>query len=102
MTLLRMKDLRALPEEDLRRLATQAGFADVEVRLHEINIHLPRLDEFTLNHLAGTPVADGLAGATPQAREKLAASVMKQLRRYADGDGVTYPEEARVLTARVL
>ena len=89
-------------EEDLQRFATQAGFADVEVRLHEINIHLPRLDEFTLNHLAGTPVADGLAGATPQAREKLAASVMKQLQHYADGDGVTYPEEARVLTARVL
>ena len=89
-------------EEDLQRLATQAGFADVEVRLHEINIYLPRLDEFTLNHLAGTPVADGLAGATPEAREKLAASVMKQLQRYADGDGVTYPEEARMLTARVL
>ena len=88
--------------EDLQRLATQAGFADVDVRLHEINIHLPRLDEFTLNHLAGTPVADGLAGATPEAREKLAASVMKELQRYADGDGVTYPEEARVLTARVL
>jgi ubiquinone/menaquinone biosynthesis C-methylase UbiE len=88
--------------EDLQRLAAQAGFADVEVRLREINIHLPRLDEFTLNHLAGTPVADGLAGATPEAREKLAASVMKQLQRYADGDGVTYPEEARVLTARVL
>ena len=89
-------------EEDLQRLATQAGFADVEVRLHEINIHLPRLDEFTLNHLAGTPVADGLAGATRQAREKLAASVVKQLQRYADGDGITYPEEARVLMARVL
>jgi len=89
-------------EEDLQRLAMQAEFADVEVRLHEINIHLPRLDEFTLNHLAGTPVADGLAGATPKAREKLAASVMKQLQRYADGDGVTYPEEARVLTACVL
>jgi ubiquinone/menaquinone biosynthesis C-methylase UbiE len=88
--------------EDLQRLAAQAGFADVEVRLREINIHLPRLDEFTLNHLTGTPVADGLAGATPEAREKLAASVMKQLQRYADGDGVTYPEEARVLTARVL
>ena len=99
----RFRASRQVPtEEDLQRLATQAGFADVEVRLHEINIHLPRLDEFTLNHLAGTPVADGLAGATPQAREKLAASVMKQLQRYADGDGVTYPEEARVLTARVL
>jgi ubiquinone/menaquinone biosynthesis C-methylase UbiE len=99
----RFRASRQVPTaEDLQRLATQAGFADVDVRLHEINIHLPRLDEFTLNHLAGTPVADDLAGATPQARQKLAASVMEQLQRYADGDGVTYPEAARVLTARVL
>jgi len=27
---------------------------------------------------------------------------VKQLQRYADGDGITYPEEARVLMARVL
>jgi ubiquinone/menaquinone biosynthesis C-methylase UbiE len=99
----RFRASRQVPTaEDLQRLATQAGFTDVDVRLHEINIHLPRLDEFTLNHLAGTPVADDLAGATPQARQKLAASVMEQLQRYADGDGVTYPEAARVLTARVL
>jgi hypothetical protein len=26
---------------------------------------------------------------------------MSRLQRYADGDGVTYPEEAHVLTARV-
>jgi hypothetical protein len=26
---------------------------------------------------------------------------MKELRHYADGEGVTYPEETHVLTARV-
>src|SRR5262249_55507945 len=93
---------RQVPTEEDLRLATRAGFSDVQVRVDRIDIHLPRLDEFTLNHLAGTPAADGLAGATPEAREKLAASVLKQLQRYADGDGVTYPEEAQVLTARVL
>jgi SAM-dependent methyltransferase len=98
----RFRASRQVPtKEDLRRLATQAGFSDVEVRVHTLDIHLPRIDEFTLEHLPGTPVADNLARAVPEAREKIAASVMKQLEPYADGDGVTYPEETQVLTARV-
>src|SRR5438105_3778195 len=35
-------------KEDLQRLATEAGFADVEVRIDRIDIHLPRIAEFTL------------------------------------------------------
>jgi hypothetical protein len=88
-------------KEDLQRLATEGGFANVEVRIDRIDIHLPRIAEFTLEHLAGSPVAQGIAAAPPDARAKVAASVTKQLERYADGDGVTYPEEAQVLTARV-
>jgi len=34
-------------------------------------------------------------------REKVGARVMQELQRYADGEGVTYPEETHVLTARV-
>jgi ubiquinone/menaquinone biosynthesis C-methylase UbiE len=98
----RFRASRQVPtKEDLQRLATQARFSDVEVRVHTLDIHLPRIDEFTLEHLPGTPVADNLARAVPEAREKIAASVMKQLEPYADGDGVTYPEETQVLTARV-
>jgi hypothetical protein len=64
-------------------------------------VHLPRLDKFTLDHLSATPVAPIVAAADPEAREKIGASVMAALQRYADGDGVTYPEETHVLTARV-
>jgi hypothetical protein len=41
-----------------------------------------------------------LAAADPEAREKIGASVMQELQHYADGEGVTYPEETHVLTAR--
>ena len=88
-------------KEDLQRLATEAGFADVEVRIDRIDIHLPRIAEFTLEHLAGSPVAQTIAAAPADARAKFAASVAKRLERYADGEGVTYPEETQVLTARV-
>jgi hypothetical protein len=85
--------------EELQRLATEAGFSAIEVRVSRINVHLPRLDKFTLDHLAATPVAAVIAAANPEARKKIGATVMEQLQRYADGDGVTYPEEAHVLTA---
>jgi ubiquinone/menaquinone biosynthesis C-methylase UbiE len=88
-------------KEDLQRLATEGSFANVEVRIDRIDIHLPRIAEFTLEHLAGSPVAQSIAAAPPDARAKVAASVTKQLQHYADGDGVTYPEETQVLTARV-
>jgi hypothetical protein len=41
----------------------------------------------------------GVAGASPDARSKIGASVMEELRAYAEGDGVTYPEEVHLLTA---
>jgi hypothetical protein len=42
-----------------------------------------------------------IAAADPEVRKKIGVRVMNQLQRYADGDGVTYPEEVHVLTARV-
>jgi ubiquinone/menaquinone biosynthesis C-methylase UbiE len=91
---------RQVPSQaDLRRLATEAGFPDVEVRVSRLDIHLPRLETFVLHHLAATPVAPFIAAAKREAREKIGACVMQQLQRFADGDGVTYPEETHVLTA---
>jgi len=71
------------------------------VRVERIDVHLPSLDQFTLHHLAATPIAPLLAAAAAEAREKLGTSVAQQLQRYDDGDGVTYPEETHVLTAQV-
>jgi len=87
--------------EDLRYLATEAGFSAINVRVSRIDIHLPRLDKFVLDHLAATPVASTVAAADPEARKKIGASVMEQLSSYAHGDGITYPEETHVLTAEV-
>ena len=87
--------------DELQRLAAEAGFSAVDVSVSRINVHLPHLDRFTLDHLAATPVAPIIAGAGPEVRQNIAASVVKQLQRYADGDGVSYPEETHVLTAQV-
>jgi SAM-dependent methyltransferase len=88
-------------KHELQCLTTEAGFSDVEVRVNRLDIHLPPLGRFILDHLAGTPVAPFIAAANPEVRKQIGASVTKQLQRYADGDGVTYPEEIHVLTAQV-
>ena len=98
----RFRASRNVPgREELERLAAAAGFSHVNVSVSRMNIHLPRLDRFVLEHLAGTPVAASLAAADPESRRNIGASVMRELQRFSDGDGVTYPEETHVVTARV-
>jgi SAM-dependent methyltransferase len=87
--------------DELQRLATETGFSAIEVRVSRINIHLPRLDQFALGHLTATPVGPAIAATDPELLKEIGTSVMTELQGYADGDGVTYPEETHVLTAQV-
>jgi ubiquinone/menaquinone biosynthesis C-methylase UbiE len=87
--------------DELERLAASAGFSGVNVRIRRMNVHLPPLDRFALEHLAATPVAGSLEALDTESRNRIGASVLAELQRFNDGDGVTYPEETYVLTARV-
>jgi ubiquinone/menaquinone biosynthesis C-methylase UbiE len=85
---------------EIEGLARSAGFDDVTVRISRMSIHLSRVDRFVLEHLAATPIAAVIAAIDSQARENIGASVLRDMDRFKDGDGVTYPEETHVLTAR--
>jgi SAM-dependent methyltransferase len=87
---------------ELQRLATDAGFSAVDVGVSRISVHLPSLDKFVLDHLAATPIAPVIATVDPEVRKKIGASVADQLQRYADDDGITYPEETYVLRAQAM
>jgi ubiquinone/menaquinone biosynthesis C-methylase UbiE len=93
---------QAPTKEELHHYASQAGFSRIEVRIERLNIHLPCPAKFALAHLASTPISAVIAAAGADVRQQIGASVSERLRLYADGDGITYPEETRVLTARVL
>ena len=66
-----------------------------------LDIHLPCLDQFVLDHLRGTPVAPMIAAVGAEVRRKIGVSTLEQLRRYVSGDGATYPEETHVVTGVV-
>jgi SAM-dependent methyltransferase len=85
--------------EELDRLVADAGFRDIHVSLGHLEIHLPAVDEFVLQHLASTPVASALANADARTRGRIGARVLEALRDYRDGSGVTYPEEIHLVTA---
>jgi ubiquinone/menaquinone biosynthesis C-methylase UbiE len=87
--------------DELQRLATEAGFSAVKVSVARTNIRLPHIDKFVLDHLAATPVAAAIGNADEEARNNIGVSVKERLNPYADGDGITYPEETYVLTAQV-
>ena len=91
---------KAYTAGELQRLATEAGFTAAEVSVGRIDIRLPRIDKFVLDHLSATPVAAAIDAVDAATREKIGAGVKQQLVRYADGDGIVYPEETYVLTAR--
>ncbi|MES2562911.1 MAG: methyltransferase domain-containing protein [Pseudomonadota bacterium] len=88
-------------KEEVERLALAAGFSDVSMRISRMHIHLPKLDRFALEHLAASPIAASIAELDSESRNNIGASVMREMQRFDDGDGVTYPEETYVLTASV-
>lgn len=88
-------------KDELERLTAEAGFSDVKVSIARLDVHLPRLDRFALEHLAATPVAASASALDPESRKNIGASVARQMQRFDDGDGVTYPEETYVVTASV-
>ncbi len=93
---------RKVPGKDeLERLAAAAGWSEVNVGVSRLNIRLPGVESFVLEHLAGTPVAGAIAAADAGSRKNIGTSVKRAMERFEDGDGVMYPEETHILTARV-
>jgi hypothetical protein len=92
---------KAPGRDELERLAATAGWSEVNVSVGRLNVHLTGVERFVVEHLAGTPVAAALAAADPETRKSIGDSVKRAMGRFEDGDGVTYPEEIHLVTARV-
>jgi hypothetical protein len=94
-----LRKSRAIEDpKELQDLMMQAGFRDVKIVCRTRAARLPSVGEFILRHLAATPVADTVEALSDSARKALAEDAATTLRPYADGDGITFPDTANVLT----
>ena len=99
-TAMKYRASRVVPDaEDLQRLLVEAGFRDVHIRPSAMTILLPPIEVFVLRHLSATPVAGAVASLTETERVALARQVSAALYAYADGDGVSVPDETNIAIA---
>jgi ubiquinone/menaquinone biosynthesis C-methylase UbiE len=93
--------LQGVPDASaLRDMMARAGFCAVEVRARKQIIRQPDIETFVLGHLDGHPVARAITALSDDERAEFARHVKAGLSEYVEGDGVAYPDEANVVTAR--
>jgi ubiquinone/menaquinone biosynthesis C-methylase UbiE len=91
---------RVVPNaEALHHMIVAAGFRAVEVRPRTVIIHQPAIETFVIGHLSGGPVSGAIDALGEEGRTAFATQIKTALQPYAEGDGVSYPEEINIATA---
>lgn len=99
-TAMRYRAARVVPDaKELRGLLADAAFQAVHIHESVMTIRLPPVKAFVLGHLASTPVASAVAALSEEARTALVMDVGMALECYANGDGVSLPDEINIAVA---
>src|SRR5262245_49054182 len=86
-------------EVALRDLVTSAGFRNVRVRPTVKTMRLPLPAEFVPGHLAALPMAQEIAQLSSDRRAALLEDMTHALSDYLDGEQLTFPAAAHLVTA---
>lgn len=86
--------------DELRDLATDAGFRDVHVRLTTNPLRFPSLEDYVLGYLSATPIASDVAAMEASDRVALTEDVASALQYFIDDGGLAVPTESHVVMAR--
>jgi ubiquinone/menaquinone biosynthesis C-methylase UbiE len=88
----------------LRALVAQAGFRDVAIDTASKAVRFPSSADYVRIQLAATPLASLVAARGADGRDRLVDALIDEvgaaLAPYAGNDGVTFPQEVRVVLAR--
>jgi ubiquinone/menaquinone biosynthesis C-methylase UbiE len=87
--------------EELHDLVVAAGFRNVRVRRVIETTKLPLPDEFIAGHLAALPIAETLTRLAHDRRTALIEDMTEALRAYVEGQHLTLPAGAHVVTGDV-
>lgn len=86
--------------EDLRTALQEAGFVDISVKIEIRSARFASIGDYVTTYLGSTPVG-GIVSALPrEGQVALADEVVRSLSDYTDDEGLTFPQEAHVATAR--
>jgi SAM-dependent methyltransferase len=86
--------------QELHRLLTGAGFATAQVRIATFPVRYPSPGELLRRQAASSPLGAPLAALDEEARQALARELDQTLREWADDDGVVFPMQTWLATAR--
>ena len=85
---------------ELGELVREAGFDDVTATIGFGSERFPSIEEFVRREIVITPLASRFEGAADETRSALVKSVEEGLNDYVDDEGVVFPHELTVVTAR--
>ena len=86
--------------EDLRSLLEDAGFREVQITIGIGTMRYPSVQEFLRREAASSPLATPLAGIAEEKRRKLIDKVGDALSTYHDDEGIVFPMETYLASAR--
>ena len=86
--------------DELRELIQGAGFGNVHAVFDTRMVRLPSPTALFDSYSAGSPLAGHVSGITAESREKLISEMVGQLQSYMDDDGLAFPIQGQIVTAR--
>ncbi len=90
----------AWERKDLRELIAGAGFHDVHIRLVISSARYPSAEEFLRQEAASSPLAGPINALSADLREALLHDLSGALQMYTDDEGIIFPMETYMATAR--
>ena len=86
--------------DGLGRLLTDAGFGDVQVRIGIFAVRFASPGELLRAQAASSPLGAPLAALDEEVREALAGDLDRSLGEWADDEGIAFPAQTWLVTAR--
>jgi ubiquinone/menaquinone biosynthesis C-methylase UbiE len=96
-----MRSPFAGPDADaMRKLLTAAGFSAVRCQVGIGTVRFPSPEEFVRRETISSPLAGPIAALGTEIHEAITRDLAEALRPHTDDDGVVFPMETWLLTAR--
>ena len=86
--------------DEVRTLVRGAGFHDVRVDVDTRSTRFPSAREMVLRQAAASPLAGPIGALGAPALDRFVAGLADLLEPYTHDDGVSFPSEAYIVTAR--